>query len=167
VTDPASGSRRARREPGVEHGVHTISADMIPVAGRLVLALALLAGAAPAAGCGSPPPDLFAVERSGPGANADVALVVSDGGSVTCDGDRHDLDADRLLAARQLVRDLAPQAELGIELPPGPGTELSYRVATEAGTVEFSDSSRGLPRTFLRVAAFTADVTEHVCGIQH
>ena len=118
------------------------------------------------AGCGSPPPDLFAVERSGPDPNATVDVVVSDGGSVTCNGEEHELGADRLLTARQLVRDLAPQAELGIVLPRGPGTELSYRVSMEAGTLAFSDRSPGVPRTFLRLAAFTKDVTERVCGLE-
>lgn len=127
---------------------------------------AALAAAILLAGCGTPPPDLFSVERSGPDRNANVDLVVSDGGSVTCDGHEHPLDADRLLTARQLVRDLSPQAELGIELPPGPGTDLSYRVSMEAGTVAFSDRSSGVPRTFQRVAAFTKDVTERVCGIE-
>jgi hypothetical protein len=128
---------------------------------RLALVLVALV-----TGCGSPPADLFSVERSGADPNANVEVVVSDGGSVTCDGQEHPLDADRLLTARQLVRDLEPQAELGIELPRGPGTNLSYRVSMEAGSVAFSDRSRGVPRTFQRVAAFTTDVTERVCGIE-
>jgi hypothetical protein len=128
--------------------------------------LALVAGALVLAGCGTPPPDLFAVERSGSDPNANVDVVVSDGGSVTCDGEEHALGADRLLTARQLVRDLSPQAELGIELPRGPGTDLSYRVSMEAGSIAFSDRSPGVPRTFLRLAAFTKDVTERVCGIE-
>ena len=123
-------------------------------------------GALLLAGCGSPPADLFSVDRSGSDPNANVQVVVSDGGSVMCDGREHELDADRLLTARQLVRDLEPQAELGIELPSGPGTNLSYRVSMEAGTVAFSDRSPGVPRTFQRVAAFTTDVTERVCGIE-
>lgn len=129
-------------------------------------AVAALAAAALLAGCGTPPPDLFAVERSGADENASVTVVVSDGGSVTCDGEEHPLDADRLLTARQLVRDLSTQAELGIELAPGPGTDLSYRVSMESGTIAFSDTSPGVPRTFLRLAAFTKDVTERVCGIE-
>jgi hypothetical protein len=128
---------------------------------RLVLAAVVLL-----AGCGSPPADLLSVERSGADPNANVEVVVSDGGSVTCDGEEHALDAARLLTARQLVRDLAPQAELGIELPRGKGTNLSYRVSMETGSVEFSDRSPGVPRTFQRVAAFTKDVTERVCGIE-
>lgn len=128
---------------------------------RLALVLGVLL-----AGCGSPPADLFSVERSGADPNANVEVVVSDGGSVTCDGEEHALDADRLLTARQLVRDLERQAALGIELPRGPGTNLSYRVSMEAGSVSFSDRSPGVPRTFQRVAAFTTDVTERVCGIE-
>ena len=126
----------------------------------------MVAAAVAVGGCGTPPPDLFSVERSGPDRNANVDMVVSDGGSVSCDGEEHPLDAERLLRARQLVRDLSPQAELGIELPPGPGSELSYRVAMEAGSIAFSDRSPGVPATFLRLAAFTKDVVERVCGIE-
>jgi len=129
-------------------------------------ALAVLTLAAALAGCGTPPPDLFVVKRSGADPNANLELLVSDGGSVRCNGSEHAIEADRLLAARQLVRDLEPQAELGIELPPGPGTQLSYRVEMERGTLAFSDTSPGIPRTFQRVAAFTKDVAERVCGIE-
>ena len=128
--------------------------------------LALAAAALALAGCGSPPPDLLAVERTGPDATANVDLVVSDGGSVTCNGKRHALDAKRLLRARELTRDLAPQAELHLELPPGPGSQLRYTARMEAGTVSFADTSRGNPRSFQELAAFTKDVTEDVCGLE-
>jgi hypothetical protein len=117
-------------------------------------------------GCGTASPDLFVVERSGADRNANVELLVSDGGSVKCNGTEHALDAERLLTARRLQQDLAPQAELSIELPPGPGTQLSYRVSMETGTIAFSDRSPGVPSTFQRLAAFTTDVTERVCGIE-
>ena len=117
------------------------------------------------AGCGSASPDLFEVRRTGEDRNANVTMVVNDGGHVTCNGEEHPLDADRLLQARELTRELTKSAELGLELPPGPGAVLSYRVRMEAGTVSFSDTSPGNPRAFLRVAAFTKDVTERVCGI--
>ena len=129
------------------------------------LALALLLAAA-VAGCGSAPPDLFEVDRSGADPNANITLVVSDGGSVTCNGIQHPLDADRLLTARQLQRDLAPQAELGLQLPQGSGGQLAYKVRMEAGSLAFGDDSARLPQTFLRLAAFTSDVAEHVCDIQ-
>jgi hypothetical protein len=117
------------------------------------------------AGCGTASPDLFEVKRSGDDRNANVTMVVNDGGRVTCNGRGHELDADRLLRARELRRELAEPAELGIELPPGPGANLSYRVRMEAGSVAFSDTSRGNPPEFLRLAAFTKDVAERVCGI--
>jgi hypothetical protein len=126
-----------------------------------LLAAAVLA----AAGCGSPSPDLFVVERSGPDPAANLTMLVSDGGSVTCNGKQHALDAARLLRARELTRELSKQAELGLELPPGPHANLSYRVRLEAGTVAFSDTSRGNPHAFYALAAFTKDVSERVCGI--
>ena len=129
-------------------------------------AAAALAVAAALAGCGSPPGDLFAVERSGADRAARLTLVVSDGGSVTCNGREHPLPARQLLAARELARQLTPQAQLDLDLPPGRGTVLSYRVRLEAGTVAFSDSSRPLPRPLVRLQQFTKDVAEQVCGIE-
>jgi hypothetical protein len=129
-------------------------------------ALAALAAAVALAGCGTPPPDLFEVQRSGKDPNANVTVVVNDGGSVSCDGKEHPLDAKALLRARQLQRDLAPQAELHLDLPPGPQSQLSYKVRMEAGTVSFSDTSRANPKSFLQAAAFTKDVTEDVCGLE-
>jgi len=125
----------------------------------VVLALAL-------AGCGSPSPDLFEVIRSGPDPNANVDMVVNDGGHVTCNGKRHELDADRLLRARAVLRAMEPQAELNLQLPKGPRSELSYRVRMEAGEVSFSDTSRGNPDSFFQLAAFTKDVSERVCGLE-
>ena len=128
-------------------------------------ALAACVACASLAGCGTPSPDLFEVRRSGADRNANLTLVVNDGGHVTCNGAERPLDADRLLRARELTRELAKQAELGIELPPGPGANLSYRVRMKEGTVSFSDTSKGSPRVFFEVAAFTKDVSERVCGI--
>jgi hypothetical protein len=126
---------------------------------------ALIVAALLLAGCGSPSPDLFVVERSGPDPAANLTMRVTDGGTVFCNGKEHPLDAKRLLQARELTRDLAKQAELGLELPPGPNSNLSYRVRLEAGTVRFSDTSRGNPQAFYQLAAFTKDVSERVCGI--
>jgi len=45
-----------------------------------------LALALAAAGCGTPSHDLFAVERAGSIPGAKLRMIVSDGGTVTCDG---------------------------------------------------------------------------------
>ena len=42
---------------------------------------------------------------------------------------------------------------------------MRYRVRTEHGTVSFSDTSRGQPAVFYRVAAFTREVAQNVCGL--
>ena len=128
---------------------------------RAVIALGVLL----LCGCGTESPDLFEVRRSGDDRAANLTLVVNDGGQVTCNGADHALDAERLLQARELARQLQEPAELGIELPPGPNAVLSYRVRLESGTVSFSDTSRAKPPVFQRVAAFTHDVAERVCGI--
>ena len=125
-------------------------------------ALALALG-----GCGQPAPDLFAVERSGADAAARLTLVVSDGGTVTCNGgEPRAVDADRLLAAREIARRLQEPTALGLELDPGRDPVLSYRVRSAGGAVAFTDTSPQRPRVFDQVAAFTHDIAEDVCGIQ-
>lgn len=133
---------------------------------RRLLAAALGLGCV-LAGCGSPSADLFEVVRTGADHNANVRLLVSDGGSVRCNrGKPLPLDAKRLLTARALARDLEGQAQLGLELPRERGTILSYRARLEEGTISFSDSSRGIPSSFNRLVAFTSDVAEHICKLE-
>ena len=117
-------------------------------------------------GCGgSPAPDLFEVRRTGADRNANLTLLASDDGSVTCNGRKHALSGDQLLEARALARELAPQAELNLVLPPGPNPVLSYRVRLEPGEVSFADTSRPLPQSFSKTSAITADISENVCGL--
>jgi hypothetical protein len=129
---------------------------------RLLALLVLLP-----AGCGSPPADVFVVNRTGSGANARLTLLVQDDGYIVCNGGKpRSISNAQLLDARRLARDLTPQAQLHVELPPGPRSVLSYRVRLQAGTIAFSDTSKPLPGAFARLTAFTADVSESVCGIK-
>ena len=128
----------------------------------LPVALALVLTA-----CGQAAPDLFEVRRTGRDAGANVTLLVSDGGTVACNGrEPVALDADRLLAALQLARDLSEQAILGLELPPGADASLRYRARLETGRIAFSDRSPQRPPAFDRLVAYTADVAENVCRIE-
>jgi hypothetical protein len=130
---------------------------------RRLLLLAALA----LAGCGSPSADLFEVNRTGEDRNANVRMVVSDGGTVTCNGGKAKaLPGKMLLDARELARDLEAQAALSIDLPAEKSSTLRYVVRTQSGRVAFSDTSRGRPKTFDRTVVFTKDVIEDVCGIQ-
>jgi hypothetical protein len=120
-----------------------------------------------ASGCGSPSADLFEVVRSGADRNANVRILVSDDGTVRCNGGKPaPMGAERLLTARQLARDLDTQAALGLELPKGRGAILSYTARLEAGTISFSDRSRGRPGSFNRLVAFTSDVAKGVCKLE-
>ena len=125
----------------------------------LLVALVLVSG------CGGPAGDLFEVQRSGADKAANVTLVVSDDGYVTCDGAKKELPPDLLLRARQLTRDMSVQAELNLTLPAGPGTVLSYKARMAAGSIAFSDTSRPLPQSFTELTVYTKDVAEQVCGI--
>jgi hypothetical protein len=117
------------------------------------------------AGCGSPPADLFVVHRSGADRQANLTLLVSDDGSVTCNGKHHLITNQQLLDARKLTRDLSAQAVLHLVLPPRPGSVLSYNARMQAGTVSFSDTSRPLPLAFTQLEVFTKDISEQVCRI--
>jgi hypothetical protein len=119
-----------------------------------------------AAGCGSPSADLFLVNRSGSDRNANLTLLVSDDGTVTCNGKKHEIPNDKLLDARKLTRALSPQAQLHLVLPPRPGAVLSYTVRMEAGTVTFSDTSRPLPTEFAELELYTKSISEEVCGLR-
>ena len=118
------------------------------------------------AGCGSPAADLFEVKRTGADRNANLTLLVSDDSTVTCNGRKHEVSGDMLLEARELTRELSEQAELNLQLPPGPNPVLTYRVRMQAGTVAFSDTSRPLPSSFAELTVFTKHVSEDICGLK-
>jgi hypothetical protein len=127
----------------------------------LLVPLALLAG------CGEMSADLFEVQRSGADANANVDLVVNDGGTARCNrGEPVALPGTMLLDARELARDLEKEASLSIELPKGPGSTLHYVVRVSNGRVAFYDTSRHRPGAFDRLVAFSKDVIEDVCKIE-
>jgi hypothetical protein len=117
------------------------------------------------AGCGGPAGDLFEVTRSGADRNANITLVVSEDGFVTCDGKKREMPANLLLRARQLTRDLSPQAELNLTLPANPGSILSYKARLAAGSLAFADTSRPLPASFTALTVFTKDVAVQVCKL--
>jgi hypothetical protein len=117
------------------------------------------------AGCGQEAPDLFVVNRSGEGRNAKLTMVVSDDGTVTCNGRSHELPAKSLLQARALTRDMGDSAKLALDLPARPGSVLAYKVRMQAGTIAFADTSRPIPIPLIRLEQFTKDVSEGVCGL--
>jgi uncharacterized protein YbjT (DUF2867 family) len=130
-------------------------------------ALIVVALALTVAGCGAESADLFEVQRSGDDPNANVDLVINDGGTARCNkGKSVALEGKQLLDARELARGLEKQASLSIELPPAPNSILRYVVRVSNGRVAFSDTSANKPKVFDEVAAFSKDVIEDLCKIE-
>src|SRR3954471_479275 len=127
---------------------------------------ALLLGPLVLAGCGTPSADLFAVNRAGSVPGAKLAMVVSDGGTVTCNGAKAvSLTNDQLLDARELQRDLKDAAERHLELPPRAGSVFRYEVRTPDGTVRFADNSPGARGALARLTLFVRDVAKQQCRL--
>jgi hypothetical protein len=133
---------------------------------RAGLAASAIVLALVAAGCGTPSKDLFVVERSGEGPGAKLTLLVSDDGSVRCNGEKpRDMGSERLIEARGLERELSVQLDVRRVFPPGDDAVLSYTVRLEDGNLEFSDTSPRIPPELLELAAFTRELSKQVCGL--
>lgn len=139
---------------------------------RAGAALGLLAAAFVLGACGGPSADLYVVERTGSTPGARLSMVVSDGGAVSCNRAPQDpITSAQLIEAREITDELngdeeAPgPAVLGVRLQPGDGSILRYRVRTEKGTVAFSDTSKGQPEAFYRLARLTRRLAKDSCGL--
>jgi hypothetical protein len=129
------------------------------------LALAVAATAALLAACGTRSHDLFAVERAGSIPDAELRMVVNDGGTVTCDGDAPaTLSNDELLEARELEDEIQKAAAERVRLAPRPNSILQYTVRSGEGTVTFADNSRSKPPALDRLAFFVRRVAKERCG---
>jgi hypothetical protein len=133
---------------------------------RFVAILVGLSLLAAAAGCGGESGDLFAVERSGDVPGAKLRLIVDDGGTLTCNEDKpRALPAKLLLQARAIATDMEESAQHSLDLAAGPQSVLQYVVRTPDGTVRFADDSRGQPEVTQRLAYFTRQAAQQVCGL--
>jgi hypothetical protein len=133
--------------------------------GVRVLLISVCAGLA-LAGCGTPGADLMVVSRSGSIPGADLEMRVIDDGQVICNGKSHDLTSDELIDAREVVRELGKPASEGVNLPPGHPTILRFRITTEDGIVDFSDTSKGQPQVFYRAAQLIRTIAKGACGLE-
>jgi hypothetical protein len=81
------------------------------------------------------------------------------------------LTSKQLIDARAIVTDLEGGKDGGgpatrdVSLPAGRGSILRYDVRLEEGTVAFSDTSRGQPQVFYRLAKLVRDVAREACGL--
>lgn len=130
-------------------------------------AVAALPAVVLVAGCGGvQSPDLFAVSRSGTVPGARLGLVVSDGGTVRCDGSPpRRLPDDLLLSAREVARELKDDAVRGLDLPPRAGSVLLYRLRDADGHLAFPDTAAGSRPELARLTLFVRRAAQQVCGL--
>jgi hypothetical protein len=116
-------------------------------------------------GCsGVKPPDLFVVERSGPGGR--LTLLIDEQGGLHCDGVRAPKLSDpQLIQARALQEELAKPSGEHLTLVPRRGSVFSYRVRDEAGTVAFADNSAGQTKVMRNLALFVLQVAQQNCHL--
>jgi len=124
---------------------------------------AAAACAAALAACGGPAASLFGVQRSGSIPGADLTLVPTGDGFVTCNGRRHALPDPLLLAAEDLADALAAPATKGLRLPSGAHPIYTYVVTTPAGTFSYSDDSPHQTAALYQLAAWVRKVSKTVC----
>ena len=122
----------------------------------VVLCAAALAGT----GCGGPAADLFEVTRTGTDRNANLTLLVSDDGTVTCNGRRHPVpgpDTGLRAERRRGPNPIHREDGRGVSCGPSTAAPLSFdnfaQVTYELLTSLVSSSAK--PHTnSLRCAAF-------------
>jgi hypothetical protein len=131
------------------------------------LALALLALATLAAGCGGVrAADLFIVKRSGTTPGAGLTLLVNEEGGVHCNGGpTRKLSDSQLVVARAIQEDLHGPASAHLSLAPRPGSVLSYYVRDADGNVRFSENSAGQPAVLHRLALFVLRTARELCHL--
>jgi hypothetical protein len=118
------------------------------------------------AGCGLnvQSPDLFLLTRTGQGSK--LTLVVSDSGTIRCNGAKARPISDPLLiGARDLSDNLAPDAGKGLSLPSPPGSVFSYRISMQQGTIAFSDRDTRGHKELAQAELFAAQAAQQACGL--
>ncbi|MDX6690927.1 MAG: hypothetical protein QOG15_2384 [Solirubrobacteraceae bacterium] len=119
-----------------------------------------------AAGCGTPSPDLFLVNRDGTVPGAKLTMLVSDT-SVRCNhGSVHELTSAQTIEARELSKDLHEfQAKKPPIQAPRPAQIFSFAVRNDEGTVRYPDTAQR-PTILPRITRFVRDTAIGTCGLK-
>jgi hypothetical protein len=119
------------------------------------------------AGCGLAvqSPDLFLLTRTGQGSR--LTLLVSDAGTISCDGKRpRHLSDPLLLRARDLAISLVGDAKEKLRIPSPPDSVYRYTLRLQDGTISFPDTATaggGYPR-LAQAELFAVQAAQQACG---
>lgn len=136
---------------------------------RLASVVGVLAIVVTLAGCGEDikGADLFLLTRrpSGHRHGAELALLVNDSGTISCNGGRPKPLADPLLLqARDLAQALNGDAGLNILTPPN--SVFHYYVVLPYGAVSFPDTAAAHHPLLAQVLQFSLQASQQACGLK-
>jgi hypothetical protein len=129
---------------------------------RAVLAALILGVTVTGCGLDIRSADLFLLTRTGQGHR--LTLLVSDGGTLTCDGGKaRPLPDPLLLRARDLASALDGDARRHLRLPAPARSVFQYRVRLQNGTIAFPDTAAAHRPLLARVELFAVQAVRN-CG---
>jgi hypothetical protein len=131
---------------------------------RIPAALALAGLGAALAGCLSvQSADLFLLTRTGGGPK--LTLLLSDGGTVRCNGAPAKPLSDKLLLqARDLANTLDTDAKQHLALPRTSNTVAVYTVKLNDGTISFPDTAARTHRELAQLELLTVQIAQGPCA---
>ncbi len=106
--------------------------------------------------------DLFLLTRQGP--QGRLSMLVSDGGTIRCNGGpERALSNSLLIAGRDLADDLDTDAKARLHLPVPPGSLTTYSVRLPDGTVSFADRNADRRPELGRAVLFALQAAQGPC----
>jgi hypothetical protein len=130
-----------------------------------LFAAAGMVGTVALAGCGLAvqSADLFLLTRMGQGGS--LMMLVSDGGTIRCNGRAaRTLPDPLLIEARQLASDLDKDAKTGLRIAPVAGGVYSYTVKLQHGTISFPDAAGAAHPELARLELFALRAARGPCA---
>lgn len=129
--------------------------------------LALGTSCAVAAGCGLnvQSADLFLLTRTGAGQK--LTLLVSDAGTVRCNGGASKALPDSLLLqARDLATSLDNDAKAKLRFPSSPRSVYHFTVKLQDGTISFPDTAAATHHELAQAELLAVQIAEGPCGLR-
>jgi hypothetical protein len=108
--------------------------------------------------------DLFLLTRTGQGSK--VTLLVSDGGTIRCNGAKsRPISNSALIAARDLADNLSSDAQEGLTIPKGSGSVYYFTIKLQQGTVSFPDRAAAGRKALAQAELFATQTAQRECGL--
>ena len=109
-------------------------------------------------------PDLFLLKRTGAGRT--LTLLVSDDGTVRCNGGAAKPLSDKLLIqARDLAPSLNDDAKRHLRIARGPHSVAMYTVRVQQGKISFPDTAARTRSDLAQLELLAVQVAQRPCGL--